>query len=155
MCGGHGPWSPFVLVSARLVFTIVLAIGGPWVVGGDGAHLSMCVDGGGGRCRSNVVVAGSTSELANAPSSFVGPEVSGCLLCGRSGAFWVVVGSRHSWVAVVGFLVDGRLSWVTGDRLRMVRVVARGRRHHLGPFMAGGRPGAVIVGRPGLLAMVW
>ena len=98
MCGGRGLWSPFVLVSARLVFIIVLAIGGPWVLGGDGAHLSMCVDGGGGRCQSNVVVAGSTSELANAPSSFV---VSGCLLCGQSGAFWVVVGSRRSWVAVV------------------------------------------------------
>ena len=92
MCGGRGPWSPFVLVSARLVF----------VVGGDGAHLSMRVDGGGGRCQSNVVAAGSTSELANAPSSFMGPEVGGCLLCGRSGAFWVVVGSRRSWVAVVG-----------------------------------------------------
>ena len=152
MCGGRGPWSPFVLVSARLVFIFVLAIGGPWVVGGDGAHLSMRVDGGGGRCRSNVVAAGSTSELANAPSSFMGHEVSGCLLCGRSGAFWVVVGSRRSWVAVVGL---GRLSWVGGDRLRMVRVVARGRRHRLGLFMAGGRPGAVVVGRPGLLAMVW
>ena len=102
MCGGRGPWSPFMLVSARLVFIFVLAIGGPWVVGGDGAHLSMRVDGGGGRCRSNVVAAGSTSELANAPSSFVGPEVGSCLLCGRSGAFWVVVGSHRSWVAVVG-----------------------------------------------------
>ena len=101
VCGGRGLWSPFVLVSARLVFIIVLAIGGPWVLGGDGAHLSMCVDGGGGRCRSNMVVAGSTSELVNAPSSFVGPEVSGCLLCGQSGAFWVMVGSHHSWVAVV------------------------------------------------------
>ena len=39
--GGRGPWSLFVLVSARLVFIIVLAIGGPWVVSGDGAHSSM------------------------------------------------------------------------------------------------------------------
>ena len=63
VCGGCGPWLPFVLVSAWLVFIIILAIGGPWVVGGDGAHLSMCVDGGGGHCRLNVVVAGLTSEL--------------------------------------------------------------------------------------------
>ena len=68
MRGGHRPWLLFVLVSVWLVFIIVLAIGGPWVLGSDGAHLSMCVDGGGGRCRSNVVVAGSTSELVNAPS---------------------------------------------------------------------------------------
>ena len=32
---------------------------------------------------------------------------------------------------------------------------ARGRRHHLGPFMASGRPGAVVVGQLGLFAMVW
>ena len=38
---GRGPWSPFVLVSARLVLIVVLAMGGPWVVGGDGAHSSM------------------------------------------------------------------------------------------------------------------
>ena len=40
MCGGHGPWLPFVLVSVWLVFIIVLAIGGLWVVSGDGAHSS-------------------------------------------------------------------------------------------------------------------
>ena len=38
---GRGPWSPFVLVSAQLVLIVVLAMGGPWVVGGDGAHSSM------------------------------------------------------------------------------------------------------------------
>ena len=70
----------------------------------------------------------------------------------RFGSWWAVVVRGWLWWA---FLVDGRLSWVGGDRLRMVRVVARGRRHRLGPFMAGGRPGAVVVGRPGLLAMVW
>ena len=37
----RGPWSPFVLVSARLVLIVILAMGGPWVVGGDGAHSSM------------------------------------------------------------------------------------------------------------------
>ena len=48
MCGGRGPWSPFVLVSAWLVLVVLLVIGGPLVVVGDGAHSSMCVDGGGG-----------------------------------------------------------------------------------------------------------
>ena len=82
---------------ARLV-----VIGGLSVMGGDGMHLSMCMDGGGGRCRSSVVVMGSISELANArPRLWVLME-GGCRLCGRSGPFWVVVGSRLSWVAVVG-----------------------------------------------------
>ena len=61
MCGDHGLWSLFVLVSAQLVLVVVLAIGGPWAVGGDGVHLSMCVDGGGGHCQSNMVML----ELAN------------------------------------------------------------------------------------------
>ena len=34
-------------------------------------------------------------------SSFVGPDVHGCRLCGRSGLFWVMVDSRCLWVAVV------------------------------------------------------
>ena len=42
-----------------------------------------------------------------------------------------------------------------GDHLQMVSVVARGRRRRLCPFMGGGHPGAVVVGQPGLLAMVW
>ena len=66
VCGGSGPWSLFVLVSARLFLVVLLVIGGPSVVGGDGAHSSMCMDGGGGRYRSSVVVVGSTSELAKA-----------------------------------------------------------------------------------------
>jgi hypothetical protein len=49
----------------------------------------------------------------------------------------------------------GRRWWVVGDRMRMVRVVDRGRRHPLYPFRSAGRRGAVVVGRPGLLAMVW
>ena len=39
--GGCGLWSPFVLVSARLVLIVVLTIGGLWVVSRDGAHSSM------------------------------------------------------------------------------------------------------------------
>ena len=50
MCGGCGPWLPFVLVSTWLVLIVVLVISGPLVVGGDGTHLSMSVDGGGGCC---------------------------------------------------------------------------------------------------------
>ena len=49
----------------------------------------------------------------------------------------------------------GRRWWVVGARFRIVHVVARGCRHPLYPFMSVGRPGAVVVGRPGLLAMVW
>ena len=49
----------------------------------------------------------------------------------------------------------GRRWWVVGDRSWMVRVVARGRRHPLCPFMSVGRRGAVVVVWPGLLAMVW
>ena len=63
-------------------------------------------------------------------SSFVG----GC-----GGPFSSMAGLRGLWVIVCGWC-----AWF-----------ARGRRHRLGPFMAGGRPGAVVVGRPGLLAMVW
>ena len=49
----------------------------------------------------------------------------------------------------------GRCWWVVGARFWIVRMVARGRRHPLYPFMSIGCPGAVIVGRLGLLAMVW
>ena len=38
-----------------------------------------------------------------------------------------------------------------GARFRIVRVVARGRRHPLYPFMSVGRPGAVVVGGRGCL----
>ena len=49
----------------------------------------------------------------------------------------------------------GRHWWVVGARFWIVCVVACGRRHPLYPFMSVGRPGAVVVGWPGLLAMVW
>ena len=39
---------------------------------------------------------GVDTGAGECPSSFVGPNG------GRSGLFWVVVGSRRSWVAVVG-----------------------------------------------------
>ena len=94
MCGGRGPWSPSALV--------VLVIEGLARVGGDdGAHTSMCVDGRGGCCPASVVVVGLTSAFANArPPPWV-LMVGGCRLCGRSGPFWVVVGSLHSREAVV------------------------------------------------------
>ena len=47
-----------MLASAPLVLVVVLTTGGPWVVADDGVHSLMCTDSGGGRCRSNVVVAG-------------------------------------------------------------------------------------------------
>ena len=68
----------------------------------------------------------------------------------RFGSWWAVIVHGWLWWA---FLIDGRLAWVVGDHLRMVCVVTRGRCHRLGPFMAGGHPGAVTVGWPGLLAM--
>ena len=94
--GGPGSWSPFALVSARLVLAVVLVIDGlACVVGNDGAHTSMCVDRGGGCCRSSVVGVGSTSVFANArPRSWV-LMVCGCRLRGRSGPFgryWWAVG---------------------------------------------------------------
>ena len=49
----------------------------------------------------------------------------------------------------------GRRWWVVGDRMRMVCVVDRGCHHPLYLFMSAGRRGAVVVGRPGLHAMVW
>ena len=79
MCGGHGLWLLFMLVSAQLVLVVVLAIGGPWVVGSDGVHSSMCVDGNGG---SRVDV-GAGKHLF----LLVGPDVSSCHLCGWSGPF--------------------------------------------------------------------
>ena len=45
--------------------------------------------------------------------------------------------------------------WVVGDRLQIGHVVARGHHHPLYPFMSIGRPGVVVVGQPGFLAMVW
>ena len=49
--GGRGPWSLFTLVSTRLVLIVVPVIYGlAYVVGDDGAHASMCMDGGGGCC---------------------------------------------------------------------------------------------------------
>ena len=61
--GKHGPhvWVLMVGGWAHLVI-----IGGLSVVGSDGMHWSMCVDGGGGRCRLSMVVVGLTSELVNA-----------------------------------------------------------------------------------------
>ena len=49
----------------------------------------------------------------------------------------------------------GRHWWVVGDCMQMVRVIDRGHCHPVYPFMSAGRRGAVVVGRPGLLAMVW
>ena len=102
MCGGRGPWSSFTLVSAWLDLVVVLVIDGvACVVGDDGAHASMCVDGGGGHCRSSMVVVGLTLAFANArPHSWV-LMVGSCCLCGWSGPFWVMMGSRHLWEAGV------------------------------------------------------
>ena len=107
MCGGRGPWSPFALVSAQPILVVVLVIDGvACVVGDDDAHASMCVDDRGGRCRSSVVVVGSTLAFANAHRSWV-LMAGGCRLCGRSGPFWVVMGSRRLWEAGVSICRGG------------------------------------------------
>ena len=102
MCGGCGPWLPFALVSAQPVLVVVLVIDGvACVVGNDDVHVLMCMDGHGDRCWLSVVVVGSTLAFANArPRSWV-LMVGGCCLCGQSGPFWVVMGSRRSWEAGV------------------------------------------------------
>ena len=93
--GGPGSWSPFALVSARLVLIVILVIDGlVCIAGDDGAHASMCVDRGSGCCRLSVVGVWSTSAFANAhPRSWV-LMVCGCRRCGRSGLF------GHYWWAV-------------------------------------------------------
>ena len=99
--GGRGPWSPFTLVSARLVLVVVLVIDGlACVVGDDGAQASMYADGGGGCCRSSVVVVGSTSPFANARSRSWILMVGGCRLVGGRasvGSWWAVVIRGRLW----------------------------------------------------------
>ena len=48
----------------------------------------------------------------------------------------------------------GRRWWVVGECLQIVHVVAHGCSHPLYLFMSVGCGGAVVVGQPGLLAMV-
>ena len=72
-----------------------------------------------------MVVVGSTLELANARCRLWVLMVGGraCF-----GSWWAVGVRGWLWWA---FLVAGSLLWVVGDRLRMVHVVVRGRRHRL------------------------
>jgi hypothetical protein len=85
------------------------------------------------------------------PSSFVGSDG------GRLSSAWAVEtvldrGEQSSFVGGRG----GQFSLLVGFRkLWVVRVVTRGRRHRLCPFLGAGRRGAVVLGWPGLFAMVW